>query len=298
MSIARLGPISRAIKKFAADLRSAKSTLLNCKFCHRAVEKPCITRDAQNSCGRSLNVTRGGGAGAKTISQPAPHRIDFHTLMDQVLRQREVLIQQGQDPLAGFSRKKISALLNLEAERRFIEWQKAARKHRPWHEVLKIPHKGSKHEIKVVRQFRDWTKACEYAQKRTHKSRGAASFEVQPHQEVVPVRPKQLLGFDPNQKEKAVMAKAKKAKGKKAGNGAKAPAVKKDKAYYLRNVESAKTSGDFIRGRILQGKKSAEDIAKEARKKFKGTTQKSDVYWNRGQLKKAGIKMPEMAQAE
>lgn len=93
------------------------------------------------------------------------------------------------------------------------------------------------------------------------------------------------------------MAKAKKSS---KGNGAtKTPKVKKDKAYYLKNVGTAKTSGDFIRGRILQGKMDAEAIAAETRKKFKGhTTKPSDVYWNRGQLKAAGIKVPEMAKAD
>jgi len=92
------------------------------------------------------------------------------------------------------------------------------------------------------------------------------------------------------------MAKAKAKKGKKAGNGA--VKVKKDKAYYLKCTSGTppKASGDFIRGRILQGKMSAEDIATEVRKKFKGhSTKPSDVYWNRGQLKKAGISVPKMA---
>lgn len=272
------------------------SDLHHCNFCHRSVEKPCLSRASSDSCGQSISKTRAGGAGARTISHETPHFVSFHTVFAQVHSQWEEMKKAGRDPLESFSRNNQIRLIGQEAERRYIEWQKAARKNRAWYEVLKIPHKGSKHEILVVRKFRDPLKVLPYIEKRTKKSRGAASFQVQTRQGVVPIQPKQLFGFDPNQKE-SIMAKAK-AKAK-AGNGAKAPKVKKDKAYYLKNVGTAKTSGDFIRGMLLKGGKSAGEIAEMTKKKFKGhTTKPSDVYWNRGQLKAAGIKVPDMEKAE
>ncbi len=199
-------------------------------------------------------------------------------------------------------------LMEREAERRFIAWQKAARKKGTWYEILKVPHKGSKHAILVVRKFRDFQKAEAYALKRNEKAEGAASFDVQVRNGVVPERPKDLLGFDPQEalrqfssqpsEGESTMAKVK-VKGKKsAGNGA--TKVKKDKAYYLRCAggKEACGSGDFIRGHILQGKLDAAKIAEMAKKKFKGTTKPSDVYWNRGQLKAAGIAVPKMGGKE
>lgn len=277
------------------DSSNTQKDLHLCKWCHRSVEKPCVKRETQNNCGQSVSKTRGGGAGEKTISFDTPSFVSFHTIHAQVVFQWQALVQMGKDPLQAFTRKKREELLKLEAERRFIDWQKATRKNRPWYEVLKIPLKGSKHEIRVVRKFRDQIKAGIYIDKRTKKAEGAASFQMQTRNGVAPLKPKELLGFDPNQQKESIMAKAK-AKVKAATNGAaKAPKVKKDKAYYMKAVSAPKTSGDFIRGRILQGKMTAEEIATETRKKFKGhTTKPSDVYWNRGQLKAAGIKVPEM----
>jgi hypothetical protein len=295
MTIARLAPISEAIKKFAEDRRSGNVHL--CGFCYRHVEKPCTNKTATETCTQSVNKTRSGGAGARSISfNLADVPLNFHTFLDQVRAQHGELQRAGKDPLQAFSRKKVQQLLQLEAERRFIEWQKASRKFRPWYEVLKIPLKGSKHEVKVVRKFRDFSKVEPYIEKRTQSSEGSAGFQMQVRNGVVPVKPKTLLGFDPNQQQpkESIMAKAKAKKGKKAASNGAAPKVKKDKAYYMKVGANAEKSGDFIRFHILQGKLTAQKIAEMAKKKFKGTTKPSDVYWNRGQLKAAGIKVPDM----
>ncbi len=258
---------------------------------------------------------------------PVEHRVDFHSCLLEVRAQRSALSQMGRDPLQGMDRlcgqcgrlrathrwdecpdaeSKAERLMRLEAERRFIAWQKACRKKRAWYEVLKVPHKGNDHRIRVIRKFRDWQKAEDYAKVCQEKA-GAppkASFQVQVRNGVVPERPKQLLGFDPQEalrvfkpnQEEVTMAK--KAKAKVKGNGAAksaAPKVKKDKAYYLRCAAGKEDcgSGDYIRGLILKGGLSAEDIAKAAVKKFKGTTKPSDVYWNRARLKEQKIAIPE-----
>lgn len=54
--------------------------------------------------------------------------------------------------------------------------------------------------------------------------------------------------------------------------------------------ERPRTSGELIRARILEAKLDDEAMAAEVRKLWPGrTTSKSDVAWNRGQLRKAGV---------
>lgn len=58
----------------------------------------------------------------------------------------------------------------------------------------------------------------------------------------------------------------------------------------LARGERPPTSGLLIRARILEGKLDDEAMAAEVRKLWPGrTTSKSDVAWNRGQLRKAGV---------
>lgn len=285
-----------------------KSELLLCGFCHRQVDKPCLSKVSSDTCTRTINKARAGGAGPKTITFDTPALVSFHTCMDQVMRERLEATRKGGDPLSKFTPKQAVKLVHLEAERRFIEWQVATRKGggRPWYEVLKIPLTGSKHEIKIRRRFRDPAKAIRYANLKIEQAEGSASYQVQTRQGVVPKKPlKGLFGFDPqealrrgpevNSTKENVMAKAKAKKAKT--NGAAKPGVKKDKAYYLRCAAGKEEcgSGDFIRGHVLQGKLTAQEIADLAKKKFKGTTKPSDVYWNRGQLKAQKIAVPDMA---
>lgn len=197
---------------------------------------------------------------------------------------------------------KLEAVLNYEAYRRFEEWMRKAGKKRKY-EVFRTAHKGQSFAVKVRRRFRDYTKAMEYANKLNSDPERTASYDIQLRQGVQPVEPKHLLGFDPQTvlqpNQEQTMAKA---KGKKASaNGAGKVKVKKDKAYYLRCAAGKEDcgSGDFIRGMILKGGSTAEQIVGAVRKKFKGhTTKPSDVYWNRGQLKAQGINPPDLAKAE
>lgn len=84
---------------------------------------------------------------------------------------------------------------------------------------------------------------------------------------------------------------AKKAKTKKVAT------KRVDVSFYrqiLRTMkkEKPKTAGLLIRARLVDGKMDADAIAAECRKTFKGSTCKpSDVYWNRGKLKREGIKL-------
>lgn len=77
----------------------------------------------------------------------------------------------------------------------------------------------------------------------------------------------------------------------------KAKQAKVDVSFYrqvLRTMkkEKPKTAGLLIRARLVEGKMSADQISAECRKTFKGSTCKpSDVYWNRGKLKREGIKL-------
>lgn len=54
------------------------------------------------------------------------------------------------------------------------------------------------------------------------------------------------------------------------------------------------TSGELIRARIVEHKLTDEQIAAESRKLYEGrNTQVSDVRWNRGQMRKAGLDAPD-----
>lgn len=54
------------------------------------------------------------------------------------------------------------------------------------------------------------------------------------------------------------------------------------------------TSGELIRARIVEHKLTDEQIAAEVRKLFEGrNTSVTDVRWNRGQMRKAGVSAPD-----
>jgi hypothetical protein len=98
---------------------------------------------------------------------------------------------------------------------------------------------------------------------------------------------------------------ATKSKGKKSvkkskkSNGAKKLSFTKQTPAYYKAIASAigkgkvpETSGELIRARLVEGKLDADAIVTEVKRRFKGsTTKKSDVYWQRGRLKKEGIKL-------
>ena len=254
------------------------------------------------------------------------HRIDVPWFECKVRREYEVLVQQGKSQIpASWSRlcsrcgrltsthrwdecpevpSRLDAVLAYEAYRRYEEWSRRAGKKRKY-EVFRTPHKGQSFAVKVRRRFKDYQKAVEYAERLNSDPERTASYDIQLRQNVQPVQPKHLLGFDPltvlQPNQEKIMAKAK-VKGKKASaNGAGKPKVRKDKAYYFRCMSGKQEcgSGDFIRGCILKGGMDAETIVGLARKKFKGhSTKPSDVYWNRGQLKAQGINPPDLAKAK
>jgi hypothetical protein len=87
--------------------------------------------------------------------------------------------------------------------------------------------------------------------------------------------------------------------GKKAKAKKTASFKKVDASHYraiaaaLKKGKAPETSGELIRARLVEGKLNAEQIAAEVRKRYPGSTaKKSDVYWNRGRLKKEGVKLP------
>lgn len=70
------------------------------------------------------------------------------------------------------------------------------------------------------------------------------------------------------------------------------------KSHYagvIRAIGSGKlpaTSGEFIRAKLVQGKLDTNGIVAEVKKRYKGSkVAPSDVYWNRGRLKREGIKL-------
>ena len=75
----------------------------------------------------------------------------------------------------------------------------------------------------------------------------------------------------------------------------KTPQFYKNLAAGFNKGKTPDTSGELIRARIVEGKKSVDEIVSEVHKKFKdATTAPSDVYWQRGRLKKEGIKLDKM----
>lgn len=60
-----------------------------------------------------------------------------------------------------------------------------------------------------------------------------------------------------------------------------------------------KSAGEFIRALLVAGKHTMDAIVTETKRRFKGsTTAKSDVYWNRGRLKREGVKLTAMPKVE
>jgi hypothetical protein len=63
----------------------------------------------------------------------------------------------------------------------------------------------------------------------------------------------------------------------------------------LKKGKAPETSGELIRARLVEGKMTAGAIVAEVHKRFKDSSAKaSDVYWNRGRLKKEGVKLGDM----
>lgn len=99
-------------------------------------------------------------------------------------------------------------------------------------------------------------------------------------------------------------AKKAKAKAKKSTKKAvklnfekQTPAHYKAIAAGINKGKAPETCGELIRARIVEGKLTNEEILKEALKSFKGNTAMSDVYWQRGRLKKEGINLPKAERA-
>src|SRR3954466_13288880 len=93
------------------------------------------------------------------------------------------------------------------------------------------------------------------------------------------------------------MAKAKKAKKAKSKFVFKSVPVSHYRATLsnLKKGKAPETSGELIRARLVEGKSTAATIVAEVHKRFKDSSAKpSDVYWNRGRLKKEGVKVPDM----
>lgn len=97
--------------------------------------------------------------------------------------------------------------------------------------------------------------------------------------------------------------KSKKAKkvskktAKKLSFDKQTPAHYKAIAAGISKGKTPDSCGELIRARIVEGKLSNDEILKEALKKFKGNTAMSDVYWQRGRLKKEGINLPKTERA-
>lgn len=76
------------------------------------------------------------------------------------------------------------------------------------------------------------------------------------------------------------------------------PAYYKTVAAGISRGKVPGSSGELIRARLVEGRLSTEDIIKEVHKRFKGSTAKaSDVYWQRGRLKKEGIALKKETRA-
>lgn len=104
-------------------------------------------------------------------------------------------------------------------------------------------------------------------------------------------------------KAKSTKSKAKKS-AKKVNKTRKVTFEKRTPAYYktvAAGISRGKvpgSSGELIRARLVEGRLSTEDIIKEVHKRFKGSTAKaSDVYWQRGRLKKEGIALKKETRA-
>lgn len=88
------------------------------------------------------------------------------------------------------------------------------------------------------------------------------------------------------------------AKAKKLTFEKRTPAYYKTIAAGISHGKVPDSSGELIRARLVEGRLSTEDIIKEVHKRFKGSTAKaSDVYWQRGRLKKEGITLKKEARA-
>jgi hypothetical protein len=98
------------------------------------------------------------------------------------------------------------------------------------------------------------------------------------------------------------MAKAKKAKKKSSTSYTfKAVPVSHYRGTLkaLRSGKTPETSGELIRARLVEGELTADEIIAEVHKRFKDSSAKrGDVYWNRGRLKKEGVKLGAMPKAE
>jgi hypothetical protein len=94
--------------------------------------------------------------------------------------------------------------------------------------------------------------------------------------------------------------KAKKAKSKKSFTFKSVPVSHYHQTLKaLRSGKAPNTSGELIRARLVEGKMTADAIVAEVHKRFKDSSAKrSDVYWNRGRLKKEGVKLADMPKAE
>lgn len=86
---------------------------------------------------------------------------------------------------------------------------------------------------------------------------------------------------------------AKKATTAKVVKAAAKPADYKAVIAGLAKGTAPKSVGLLIRARILEAKKDHDDILAEVKKRFKESTASvKDIYWNRGKLKRDGVKVP------
>lgn len=100
--------------------------------------------------------------------------------------------------------------------------------------------------------------------------------------------------FKPTKVDKDKMDKGKPVAppAKKKGKGI-TPPLKVPAGGFNKSNKPA-TSGELIRARIIEHKMTDEQIAAESRKLYEGrNTQVSDVRWNRGQMRKAGLDAPD-----
>lgn len=92
-------------------------------------------------------------------------------------------------------------------------------------------------------------------------------------------------------KAKAKSKKSTKSAAKKVTFQKQTPAHYKAVAAAMSKGKLPETSGEAIRALVVAGKPT-DEIVKTIKAKFKGSKVKaSDVYWNRGRLKKEGIKL-------
>lgn len=90
----------------------------------------------------------------------------------------------------------------------------------------------------------------------------------------------------------APAAKRPRAAGKDTQKAAVLAGAKEAMAAVKKGAKPA-TVGALVAGRILEGKMTTEEIAKDAKRRLKGGTTPAVVYWHRAHMRGLGIQLPQ-----